>query len=512
MKNPLTEGIWTPRKIDSAMLLVVLVNALAATAVGAARGQLDLAAPMACAAVLAAATVVWRLKGSAASRIFLAIALVALTSLQIHLFGGQSVYHLNVLVCMGLLMAYRDWRPIATLGGLGLAHLVLFDQLLRAGWNTHALPAPDGELLAAHVLLLALQTGTLCVLALGQQQQARAASELEFLVKTMGRDGKILLNLDVIRAETPIGQRLQHVQRRMADAMSAVYEAAQRVDIAAQRVSTGSSELRARTTDTASGLRDAAMCLDQINVIVQHSTEASTEAKLMSDSAAGIADRGGQLVDHVVQTMKAIESSSRRITDIIGEIDSIAFQTNILALNAAVEAARAGDQGRGFAVVASEVRNLANRSAAAAKEIKSLISESAGNVASGSQQVALAGETMGNLVGSVRRVGALFEEVTSDTAAHMESLNMVSQSMADLGTITQHNVALAQTTDSAAAELQAMASKLAGVLNGFNLSTGSSRQSASPSLPATAPTRVPPASTKLAAAVPANSSPEVTYF
>ena len=454
------------------MLLVVAGNAAGALVLGHLYGQLSLAAAGALAAGLAAgAAVAWR-RGTVSSRLVLAASLVALIALQIHLARGLLVYHFNVFVTLSILLAYRDWRPIAFTAGLFAAHHVVFDRLLQAGFGTYCLSAPDPQQILLHVAFVVVQASILSAVALAQQRESRSARELEFLVKTMGRDGKILLNLDVIRAETPIGQRLQHVQQRMVAALRAVHAAAAQVDAAAQHVAGGSHALMTRTEATASGLRDAAMCLDQINVIVQHSTEASNEAKVMSDTAAGIADQGGRLVGDVVRTMKDIEASSNRINDIIAVIDGIAFQTNILALNAAVEAARAGEQGRGFAVVASEVRSLASRSAAAAKEIKGLIGASASTVESGTRQVGEAGRTMSELVGSVRRVGALFDAVTADTSDHMQSLNMVSQSMTDLGEITRQNVTLAEETDSAAAALQALATNLTGVLNSFSFGQG----------------------------------------
>ncbi len=474
------------------MLLVVAGNVVGALVLGQVHGLLALAAPAALGASLLAGAVTFWLRGTLGSRLMLAAVLVVLIALQIHLAGGLLVYHFNVFVSLSILLAYRDWRPIVFMAGLFAVHHVAFDRMLQAGIGTYCLSAPDPQQIMLHLAFVVVQASVLSAVAVVQNHEARSARELEFLVKTMGRDGKVLLNLDVIRAETPIGQRLQHVQQRMVTALRTVHAAAAEVDAAAKRVAGGSNALMTRTDATASGLRDAAMCLDQINVIVKHSTEASNEAKVMSDTAAGIADQGGRLVGDVVRTMKDIEASSNRISDIIAVIDGIAFQTNILALNAAVEAARAGEQGRGFAVVASEVRSLASRSAAAAKEIKGLIGASASTVESGTRQVGEAGQTMNELVGSVRRVGALFDAVTADTSDHMQSLNMVSQSMTELGEITRQNVSLAEETDSAAAALQALATNLTEVLNSFAFGQGAA-QPAAPVAEVPRSVRPPPA-------------------
>jgi len=457
------------RDIDCALLVIIGLNVLGALLLGHWHDQLALAAQVS--AALAGVILLGALPalGRLRSRLLLSAVLTVLVALQIHLARGALQYHFNVFVSLSLLLVYRDWRPIATMASLFIAHHVGFDRLLQAGIGTYCLSAPDPLQIALHAAFVVAQGGVLSAVAMRMQAESLVARELEFLVNAMGREGRIRLNLDVVRAETPLGQRLHHVQARMAEAIRAVQDASRQVDAAAQDVAEGSGALMSLTESTASGLKDSAMCLQQIGVIVQHSTEASGEARAMSVTAAGMADQGDQMVTGVVATMKEIEAASRRITDIIGVIDGIAFQTNILALNAAVEAARAGEQGRGFAVVASEVRSLAQRSATAAKEIKSLIGISSTTIETGTRLVGGAGKTMNQLVSSVRRVGELFESVTADTAEQMQGLQTVSASITELSGATEQNVGVAERASAAAAAMREQSARLAEVLNAFNL-------------------------------------------
>jgi methyl-accepting chemotaxis protein len=492
--------LHTAEDIDRALLLVVAANALGALWLGVDRAQPTLALSVAGALSAVAVAAVVLARGRLMARMLLSFTLTALVALQIHLSGGVLTYHFNVFVSMSLLLAYRDWRPILGMAGLFAVHHIAFDRMLLAGWGTYCLAAPDMQEILLHIAFVVAQAGILGSLAMAQARKARESTELEFLVNAMGREGQIRLNLDVIRAETPAGKRLQHVQHRMADAVKALQAASLQVAASAQQVASGSTDLMARTGATASGLNESAMSLDQIGIIVEHSNEASSETKLMSSRAAGMADQGNQLVSDVVQTMQAIESSSRRINDIIAVIDGIAFQTNILALNAAIEAARAGEQGRGFAVVASEVRSLAQRSADAAREIKGLISTSTTTIAAGTRLVADAGHTMNDLVDSVRKVGELFQSVTADTSQQMEGLRSVSESISSLSHMTQDNVTVAQDAEGAANELREQVERMTQVLGAFRLSTPAAGAAAARAT--SPPADRPQASSDAAAAAP----------
>jgi methyl-accepting chemotaxis protein len=210
--------------------------------------------------------------------------------------------------------------------------------------------------------------------------------------------------------------------------------------------------------------------MEQLTGTVKQSADSARQANQLASSAAAVAARGGQVVSEVVSTMNEINTSSKKIADIIGVIDGIAFQTNILALNAAVEAARAGEQGRGFAVVASEVRSLAGRSAEAAREIKALIGASVGKVESGSRLVANAGDTMAEIVSSVQRVTDIIGEITAAASEQSDGIGQVNASVIALDQMTQQNAALVEQSAAAAESLKDQALRLNEVVGSFNLS------------------------------------------
>jgi methyl-accepting chemotaxis protein len=229
---------------------------------------------------------------------------------------------------------------------------------------------------------------------------------------------------------------------------------------ASAEIAQGNNDLAQRTEQTSSNLQSTASSMDALTVTVQHSTENSRQASALAASASTVAQRGGSVVTQVVTTMQEIDASSKKIADIIGVIDGIAFQTNILALNAAVEAARAGEQGRGFAVVASEVRSLAQRSAAAAKEIKGLIDTSVEKVESGTRLVTDAGATMEEIVQSVRRVADVIGEITSAANEQSTGIAGVNQAIGDLDQMTQQNAALVEESAAAAESLREQADRM----------------------------------------------------
>ena len=324
-------------------------------------------------------------------------------------------------------------------------------------------------------------------------------------------------NLDTPIPDAPAGSLLDGLGRMVVSLRQLVTEvrsATESIATASSEIAQGNNDLAHRTEDTASNLQSTASSMEELTSTVRQTSDSAQTANQMATSAATVAARGGEVVSRVVATMQDINASSNKISDIIGVIDGIAFQTNILALNAAVEAARAGEQGRGFAVVASEVRSLAQRSAAAAKEIKALIGASVEKVESGTQLVGNAGATMTEIVESVQRVTDIIGEIRSATSEQSQGIAQVNTAMNQLDQMTQQNSALVEQSTAAADSLREQAMKLTQVValfrvNGSNASApAQARRPAPPAAlrPAPAPVRAgkaPPPLVKPASPRPA---------
>jgi methyl-accepting chemotaxis protein len=343
-------------------------------------------------------------------------------------------------------------------------------QQLVAGMNS-----VFGRVAAAEVALYALLAllvigGAACSFLGGWMIRSRAASaagvaraiadgDLTVTVQSGGRD-----------EFAPLFMELDRMHRCLVEVVGTVQQGARQVAAASAHISQGNADLNSRTQSQVSSLQQTAESMDQISVTVQTNADSARQATELAGAATAVAAKGGEVTARVVATMDEIAGSARRVVDIIGVIDGIAFQTNILALNAAVEAARAGEQGRGFAVVASEVRSLAARSAEAAREIKRLISDSVGKVEDGTRLVAEAGATMGEIDERVRRVSALIAEISAATSAQSSSIGQVSHTVTQLDSATRQNSELVHRSADAATSLRDQAERLVRSVGAFRLS------------------------------------------
>nr|WP_319004559.1 methyl-accepting chemotaxis protein [Methylobacillus caricis] len=282
-----------------------------------------------------------------------------------------------------------------------------------------------------------------------------------------------LTNVVTVDSKDEIGQllaALKAMNENLANIVGEVRHGTETIATASSEIATGNLDLSSRTEEQASSLEETASAMEELTSTVKQNADNARQANQLAVSASGVAVQGGEVVEQVIATMSAITESSKRIADIIGVIDGIAFQTNILALNAAVEAARAGEQGRGFAVVATEVRSLAQRSANAAKEIKTLIGDSVASVDAGSRLVEQAGSTMTEVVNSVKRVTDIVSEISAASQEQSTGIEQVNQAIGQMDEVTQQNAALVEEAAAASQSLQDQAANLAQAVSVFKIS------------------------------------------
>ena len=370
------------------------------------------------------------------------------------------------------------WHDAALANGAPREKIVSFDTFKEWNWVigggtfrdeiTHEADAQRLRYMAfcigalalfAVLLYLMVRAGVTRPLAAATEAAAKiAAGDLSARIDNTSRD-------EIGR----LAEAMNGISANLSNVVGKVREGAEHIATASREISSGNLDLCERTEQQAANLAATAASMDQMTTTVRENADSASQANQMARNASDVAEKGGNMVARVVDTMASIDQSSKKIVDIIGVIDGIAFQTNILALNAAVEAARAGEQGRGFAVVASEVRNLAQRSAAAAKEIKELIGASVDQVQIGSKLVQDAGATMGEVLASVGRVTSIMGAISAASALQSEDIARINGSVNDMDEATQQNAALVEQASAAAQAMQDQAAELAGAVRVFTL-------------------------------------------
>ena len=428
---------------DRVMAGALALGAIASIAIAQEFGQVGLAL-IASGLITAIGLGVWMFNpGSLVSRLTFAFALTAMVALHIDLGKGTIEFHFGVFVVLGLLLMYSDWRPILLAAALVAVHHLVTDRLQASGIGVFCLATPSVLKVMMHALYVILQTAAEIYMAVWMSRAAQqGATSAATLTDTLGR----------LRA-----------------AFTTTQESAANIESTSSEIASGNADLSRRTEQAAGQLQRAASSMEQLTSTVKSSAESAAGANRLATTAAKVAERGGEVVREVILKMEDITTSSRKIADIIGVIDGIAFQTNILALNAAVEAARAGEQGRGFAVVATEVRSLAQRSATAAREIKTLINASVENVDSGSRLVNEAGGTMQEIVSGIRSVASIIDEISRSAAAQTSGIELIHGTVTDLDQMTQQNSALVEQSAATAESLRVQAERLTTVVSAFNL-------------------------------------------
>jgi len=455
---------------DALMLAACGMGALVALAIGWRFNAFALAAGLTAVLSLAAAFLFVFLRGSWASSLGYPVLLTSFVALHVQLAGGSTEYHFGVFVALAFLLAYRHWLPLLVGGAAVAVHHALFDRLQALGFPVFCLEAPDFYAVMLHASYVVVEVAFGVFVATRMRQDALLSAELGYITRALSAGtGRVSFGAVGRTAYTKDAAQLLKALGIVRDATVIARDSAALVNESSTEIASGSSELSTRTTQTAANLQRTASAVGQLTATVSLTTDAVKRASQLAETAAQRAIEGEGAAEDLTRRMQLLAESSRRVADITGVIDSIAFQTNILALNAAVEAARAGDHGRGFAVVATEVRQLAQRSAGAAGEIRKLLNESSEQVESGVAATGNARDALDLILVEVRGMHELLAEVAKAASDQHSGIVDANESLSTLGQVTQQNATLVEESCAAALTLKGQASHLSQAMAAFDL-------------------------------------------
>ena len=455
---------------DHLLLAVIGLGLIAALVIGEQYGRAGAALWIGVPLFATACTVWAAARGRLLAHMSLAVIAMAMVALHIHVGMGQNLYHFGVFVLLAILLVYRDWRVVVVAAGVGAVHHALFNELQAAGWGVSCFTEPGRLQVVAHAIYVIAQTAMEVWIAQVLAMEARQAGDVQDLVKhILAQNGRVNLSDARVATRTRLGAALAQALAQMRDAVQQVQSTAFQVRAGSNEIAAANTDLSSRTEEQAASLQNTGASIEGLVGTVKQNSDRARDANALAVKASDVATRGGSAMREVVSNMSEIAASSKKIGDIIGVIDGIAFQTNILALNAAVEAARAGEQGRGFAVVASEVRSLAQRSAAAAKETKELIGNSVERMQSGARLVEDAGRTMDEIVGSVNGMTGIISEIAAASREQLSSIDQVSRTVSEMDGVSQRNAALVEQSAAAASSMSAQAETLIQAIARFTL-------------------------------------------
>jgi methyl-accepting chemotaxis protein len=412
--------------------------------------------------------------GALLTRLLIGASFMVFCALNIHQAGGMIEAHFGIFVLLAFLLCYRDWRPIVLAAGVAAVHHLSFNYFQELGFGVLCFTKTGLDVVLAHAAYVVAETCVLSYLAIDLSREGMQAAELETAVTSVvSAGGSINLGYQS-RPRSNAGKALQLLLTKLHDTMSIVARGAHTTQQSSHTIDNGNQELAVRTAAQEQSLQETKRTVAMLTNTIKRNAGITHEARSIVASASDIAARGGDAVSQVVTKMDEINSFAKKISNIIGVIDDIAFQTNLLALNAAVEAARAGDQGRGFAVVAAEVRQLAQRSTEAAREIKTLIQSSVRSVEVGERLVGDSRTTMDQVVTSVKQLATILSDFTTAFEAQSVGVDQVNSAVATMARITEQNVQLIEEAATTASELRSQATTLTSAVSAFVLDTSES--------------------------------------